>query len=166
MINYKDLNLTEEELDELQEQLNMRKRKESFNKNIQAIEDNKKYIGKCYKDEKDNTYIRVLSSKSSNQYHFECMCFKFPVSFQEKHYLTKIFSADNAFSTIDFEGFYIEDYPLLCNSFGKNKIGKVVNNLIEIDEEEYFKKMNEYVIELQEKIKNGFFDTTIDRKKE
>lgn len=160
MINYKDLNLTEEELDELQNQLNNRKKQEAYNNNLEAIENHKKYIGKCYKDEKENTYIRVLSSKSSNQYRFECMCFKFPVSYYENHHLTKIFSPDNAFSTIDFDSIYIEDYPLLCSSWKSKTPAKVINTLIEISEEEYFEKMNEYIAELQQKIKDGYFDTT------
>ena len=101
MIDLNKLNLTEEELDELEDVLRNRKRKQAYENNIQDIENNKKYIGKCYKD-KYGKYLRVLSSKSSNQYRFECMCFEFPVTFKEDHHLTKMFMPDNAFSTIEF----------------------------------------------------------------
>lgn len=165
-MNYKDLNLTDEELDELQEQLNMRKKKTAYEENLKAIEDNKKYIGKCYKEKvkgKDK-YIRVLSSKSSNQYRFECMCFEFPIVFHDKLHLTKIFNPDNAFANIEFKGLYIESYPLLCTSWKVNHPAKVVNTLEEISEEEYFNKMNEYIEELQKMIKSGAFDTSKNNK--
>ena len=162
-MNYKDLNLTEKELDELQKQLNERKDKKRYEENIKKIEDNKKYIGKCYKEDNHKKYIRVLSSKSTNQYHFECMCFDFPISFKEDYlYMRKVFTPDCAFSKIDFQGIYVEDYPLLCNSFWSNK--KVVDTLIEITEEEYFEKMNEYVQKLQTLIKEDYFNTSKDNK--
>ena len=71
----------------------------------------------CFKEKNKEKYIRVLSSKSSNEYRFECMCFELPIKMRENHRLTKIFNPENAFSTIDFESIYIEDYPLLCSSF-------------------------------------------------
>lgn len=157
MIDYKDLNLTEEELDELQEQLNMRKKKEIYEKHIEAIEDHRKYVGKCYKEKRKDKYICILSSKSSNEYRTEAMCFEFPVKINERHNLTKMFNPDNAFGGIDFKGIYVESYPLLCNSlFGDP--GKVINHLEEITQEEYFKKMDEYIKELQEKIASGEFE--------
>ena len=153
-----DLNMTEEELDELENLLKTRKAKATYEKNIKAINEHKKYIGKCYKE--DKKYIRVLSSKSSNASRFECMCFEFPITYDEKHFYTKIFNPINAFSTIDFQGIYIEDYPLLCNSWGTSHGLKIVDSLTEITEEEYFSKMDEYIKNLQIMIKNGDFDTS------
>lgn len=158
MIKLEDLNMSEKELDELQDLLNNRKKKKQYQENLEAIQRNRKYIGKCFTDKKGK-YIRVLSSKSSNIYHLECMCFSFPVEFSEDYkWATRIFSADNIFSAIDFEGIHVEDYPLLCNDFGIKK--KVIDGLTEITQEEYFQKMNEYITELQEKIKDEYFDTS------
>ena len=121
---------------------------------------NKQYIGRCFV-EKGKKYIRVLSSKSSNGYRVEAMCFDFPVEYSTSGNMTKMFSPDNAFSSIDFDGFYVEDYPLLCNDLFSGFRGKkVIDNLVEITEEEYFAKMDEYLDELKEKMKNGFFDTS------
>lgn len=160
-MNYEDLNLTEKELDELQEQLNSRKTKKIYQENLDAIERNRVYIGKCYKEPKKDKYIRVLSSKSSNQYRMECMCFELPIKVEQNLHLRKIFHPDCAFGTIDFEGIYVEDYPLLCSAGISIKgIGKVVDNLIEITEDEYFEKMNDYISSLQTMIKNGDFDTS------
>ncbi|WP_286078008.1 hypothetical protein [Thomasclavelia cocleata] len=158
-----DLNLTEEELEDLEMQLYNRKKRQQYEENIKQIDENKKYIGKCYKEKDRDKYIRVLSSKSSNSYRLECMCFCFPVSFKEVNRLTKIFNPDNAFSEIDFEGIYIEDYPLLCCDWVHKK-GNVLASLEEISEDEYFKKMNEYIEELQKKVKEGYFDTSKNNK--
>ena len=158
MINYKDLNLSEEELDELQSQLNNRKDRQIYEDNIKQIEAHKKYIGKCFKD-KHNKYIRVLSSKSSNTFRFECMCFEFPIIFHEKFNHTLRLNPENAFSRIEFKGIYVEDYPLLCNTIG-GKAGKTINSLEEISEEEYFSKMHEYIDILEEMVKNNEFDTS------
>ena len=162
MINYKDLNLSEKELDELQKQLNSRKTKKVYEEYISEIEKNKEYIGKCFleKEKGKEKYIRVLSSKSSNIYRFECMCFEFPIKMNERHRLTKIFNPENAFSNIDFESIYVEDYPLLCNNLLSKKGTKVINSLIPISEEDYFKKMKEYVIELEKAIKDDMFNTS------
>lgn len=162
MINLEDLNLSEEELDSLQNQLNMRKKKKTYEGYIQQIEENKKYIGKCFKTKDNKKFIRVLSSKSSNQYRLECMCFEFPVSFSQNHFLTKIFNPEYAFSTIEFKGIYVEDFPLLCNDFPSRK--RTIDSLISITEEEYFNKMQEYINELQKKVQNGDFDTSKDNK--
>lgn len=159
MIDYKDLNLSEEDLESLRDQLNNRAKKETYEEYLEKIREHKKYIGKCFKENKKDKYIRVLSSKSSNQYRLECMCFEFPVKFSENHRLTKIFSPENAFSEIEFEGIYVEDYPLLCSDW-RNKKGKVYENLIEITEGEYFSKMDEFIEELKTKIKNDEFNTS------
>lgn len=164
MIDYKSLNLSEEELDELQHQLNNRKSKQQYERYIDRINEHKKYIGLCFKEKNKEKYIRVLSSKSSNEYRFECMCFELPIKFNEKHRLTKIFNPENAFSTIDFESIYIEDYPLLCSSFLDKKVKKVIDALIPITEEEYFDKMKEYVMELEKAIKNDVFNTSKNNK--
>lgn len=158
-----DLNLTEEELEDLEMQLHNRKKRQQYEENIKQIDENKKYIGKCYKEKDKEKYIRVLSSKSSNSYRLECMCFSFPVTFKEHHHLTKMFNPDNAFSEIDFEGIYVEDYPLLCCDWVHKK-GNVLASLEEISEEEYFEMMNKYIKELQEKVKNGNFDTSKNNK--
>ena len=157
MINYKDLNLTEEELDELQKQLNLRSKQQQYEENLQAIEEHKSYIGKCYFDKEKDQYIRVLSSKSTNQFRFECMIFSFPIKIKEEKRKTLQFSPDNAFSNILWKGIHIEDYPLLCSHPQR---GKILHVLTEIDENEYFKKMDEYNTLLKEAIKNGIFDTT------
>lgn len=149
----KDLeNMSESELDELQDFLNNRKSKKIYQQHLDAIKQNQKYIGKCYKEKKHEKYIYVLSSKSSNEYRMECICFELPVKFFEQHKLTKMFNPDNTFSNIDFESIYIEDYPLLCNG--------VLHSLEEISKEEYFSKMDEYVQELKEFIKEDKFNTS------
>lgn len=149
----KDLeNMSESELDELQDFLNNRKSKKIYQQHLDAIKQNQKYIGKCYKEKKHEKYIYVLSSKSSNEYRMECICFELPVKFFEQHKLTKMFNPDNAFSNIDFESIYIENYPLLCNG--------VLHSLEEISKEEYFSKMDEYVQELKEFIKEDKFNTS------
>lgn len=146
--------MSEEELDELQDLLNNRKTIKVYEKNVEAINENRKYIGKCYKE--NDKYIRIVSAKSSNQFRLEAMCFEFPIKLEKINKMTKIFQPNCAFGEIDFEGFFVEDYPLLC--YGQLK------KIKEISEEEYFTKMDEYVSELKEKIKNNFFDTSIDNK--
>lgn len=163
--NFIDIdNLSEEELDKLQNYLNNRKKRERYEKNIESINNHREYIGKCYKEKESDTYIRVLSAKSSNEFRVECMIFSFPIKFKEDHRFTKIFQPDNAFSEIEFEGIHVEDYPLFCNSVLNRKYTKVLHSLDEISEEEYFQKMNEYIQELQVKIKENFFDTSLNNK--
>lgn len=152
-----DLNLTEEEMDDLQEELNSRKKKQAYKKNIEAIENNRKYVGKCYFDKKENKYIMVLSSKSSNEYRLESMVFSFPIKVKENHRFTKVFSPDNAFSTISYNGIHVESYPLLCSSFTSR--GTVLKSLEEITKEEYYSKMDEYISDLKKTIKNKQFET-------
>lgn len=169
MFDIDSLNLTEEQLDELQHQLNQRKERQVYQNNLAAIEENRKYIGKCYVDRNDKgkeKYIYILSSKSSNVFRFEAMCFSFPVKFKENLHMYKIFNADSAFSTIEFNGIHVEDYPLLCCAYKKdgNKILNVSQTLTEITPKEYFDKMYEYIDELQTKMINSEFDTTILRK--
>lgn len=164
MVDYRSLNMNEEELDELQRQLNERKARQTYENSLEQIEKNRKYIGKCYRTKDKKEYIYVLSSKSSNVFRFECMCFSFPVTFQENLNLTKIFNPINAFSTIDYTGIHVEDYPLLCYAYsslkGDEKKLVVLNTLEEITEEEYFNKMYEYIDDLQTAIHNGKFDTS------
>ena len=163
-MNYKDLNLTEKELDELQDQLNMRKQKQVYEQYIEAINKNRNYIGKCFKEKNKEKYIRVLSAKSSNEYRCECMCFDFPIKYTNESFLRKIFTPDIAFGRIKFKGFYTEDYPLFCNHLISGKNMRVIDSLEEITEEEYFLKMDQYLKELQEKIKNNEFDTSKNNK--
>lgn len=151
---------SEKEIEELTSYLKNRNAHNLYERNIRKIIEHKKYIGKCYFNQKSNQYIKILSSKSSNEYHLECMCFSFPVKFTENNRLKLKFSSDSAFSTIDFEGIYIEDYPLLCNDHLSKGNKKVIDSLKEISEEEYFNKMNEYIKELQDKVKNGYFNTS------
>ena len=66
-----DLNLTEEELEDLEMQLYNRKKRQQYEEKIKQIDENKKYIEKCYKENDRDKYIRVLSSKSSNSYRLE-----------------------------------------------------------------------------------------------
>lgn len=153
-----DLNLTEDELDDLQHQLNERKSKQVYEDYIAAIERNKKYVGKCYWDKDKDEYIMVLSSKSSNEYRLECMLFSFPVKVKENHRLTKLFNPENAFSSISYQGIHVDSYPLLCSSF-KTK-GSVLKSLKEITKEEYYSKMDEYTKALQAAIDNGDFETS------
>ena len=162
MIDIESLNLTEEELNQLQVQLNERKARQVYRDNLNKINENKKYIGKCYKEKDRNKYIYVLSSKSSNVFRFECMCFSFPVTFRENQRISRIFNPDDAFSTIEFDGIHVEDYPLLCYAYKSTseKVLKVLNTLEEITEEEYFNKMYEYIDDLQTSIHNGKFNTT------
>lgn len=155
MINIDDL--TEKELDELRNELNKRESKKIYNDNITAIKNNREYIGKCYKEKNNDKFIRVLSSKSSNPFRLECMCFELPVKFSE-NYNSRFSASNSMFSNIDFDGIYIEDYPLLCSDYKTH--GKVLNTLVEITEEEYFDKMDEYISNLQKMIKNNDFDTS------
>ena len=149
----KDLeNMSESELDELQDFLNNRKSKKIYQQHLDAIKHNQKYIGMCYKEKKHEKYIYVLSSKISKEYRMDCIGFELPVKFFEQHRLTKMFNPDNAFSNIDFESIYIEDYPLLCNG--------VLHSLEEISKEEYFSKMDEYVQELKAFIREDKFNTS------
>lgn len=138
------------ELNELRKKLKEVEEKRIKEIENRGIENNKKYIGKCYFDKKEQKYIRVLSAKSSNTFRLECMCFSFPVKFVEQ--LSNYYY--NIFSVINFCGIYVEDYPMFCND------NESINSLEEISEEEYFNKMNEYIKELQNKIKNGYFDTS------
>jgi hypothetical protein len=164
MIDYKDLNLSEEELDELTRQLINRKTRAVYEENIRAIDNHKQYVGKCYKEKDLEKYIMIISAKSSNQFRVEAMCFEFPVSFEERKQTSRLaFSSDDAFSSIDFDGIYVEDYPLFCTDHIHKK-GNVLNSLEEITKEEYFEKMNEYISQLQEKLTNGDFDTSKNNK--
>lgn len=153
-MNIEDLkNMNESELDELQDFLNNRKSKKIYQQHLDAIKENQKYIGKCYKEKKHEKYIYVLSSKSSNECRMECMCFEFPIKFfEENKFLTRIFNPENAFSNIDFESIYVEDYPLLCNG--------VLQSLEEISQEKYFSKMDEYIQELKKFIQEDKFNTS------
>ena len=152
-MNIEDLkNMNESELDEIQDFLNNRKSKKIYQQHLDVINEHKTYIGKCYKEKKKEKYIYVLSSKSSNESRMECMCFEFPINYFEQHRLTKLFNPENAFSNIDFEGIYVEDYPFFC--FG------TLNNLIEITKEEYFQKMDEWISSLKKFMEEDKFNTS------
>lgn len=151
-------NLTDDELDQLRILLQKKENEKRLKNNLKLIKENQKYIGKCFKEKKSDKFIRVLSSKSCNTSNFECMCFEFPINVEEFNHLSGIHDYDSVFSTIDFVGIYVEDYPLLCREDFSEDL--VIDNLIEITEKEYFDKMNEFVALLQEKIKNDEFNTS------
>ena len=54
-----DLNLTEEELEDLEMQLYNRKKRQQYEENIKQIDENKKYIGKCYKEKDLSLHISI-----------------------------------------------------------------------------------------------------------
>ena len=156
------LNLIETQLNKLQDTLNQRKTRKTYEHYINEIDAHKEFIGKCFKEGNKDKYIRVLSSKSSNQFRLECMCFEFPITFNEKHYTKQVFAPEIAFSTINFNGIHVEDYPLLCFSYGYKPT--ILPSLIEISEDEYFKQMHRYVDELEKEICSGSFDTSKNNK--
>ena len=148
--------LTKEELSELSDYLNSSKEEEIYSDYVATIEKNRVLEGKCYFDEKQNTYLKVLSSRSKNTYNCECLVFEFPIAFRENRKLRMMFSAEQAFASIDFRGIEVTSYPLFCydtmNKHGdkdNSSFTKVYMKLKEISEEEYNRKMREWIEELQ-----------------
>lgn len=156
--NLNELNMTDSELDQLTIMLNDRHIHRRYEENVKSIKKNMQYDGKCYKSFNGHTYLRVLSAKSENEYRFECMIFKFPIELHESKDSSLRFRAANAFSNIEFEGVHIESVPLLCDS-DMPHMTKVIDELVEISETEYFDKMDAYMSDLKQKIKSDFFKT-------
>ncbi len=157
-----DLNsLSEEEINELRRQISIYDYNAKYNRNVSQIIENRKYIGKCYYDETKHEYIKVLSSKSSNEYRFECLTFSYPIKCHERTKLSK-FTGNACFSVIDNKFVAICDYPLLCNgiAMGLKYYGKVINNLHEITNDEFESALRRYVEDLINEIDNGTFDTS------
>lgn len=148
-------NMSISELSKIQSALKNELDKKVLEEYKKEIENNSKYLNKCYYDKKEKLYLKVLSAKGSNGNRVECLCFKLPVRFTEFH---NAHYPHSIFSEIEFEGFYIDDYPMFCN--GQENGKKIIDELQEISEEEFFEKFDEYIRELKEKIKNGYFDTS------
>lgn len=158
-----DINtLTEDEIDNLREQIRKRDNTEQYNRNIDSIIENRKYIGKCFYNEKTHEYIKVLSSKSSNEFRLECMTFSYPIKCQETMKWHKFTSPDDCFSRIESEFLVIKDYPLLCNgiAIGTDYDGKVIDNLKLISNLEFEKALRGYIENLICAMNDGEFDTS------
>ena len=154
--------LSDDELYELRQQINNRYSRRAYDENVREILDHRTYIGKCFYDEEEDKYIRVLSSLSSNAYRFECLVFKSQIKCETTYTAdARTRPSHRCFSNIVTDFFVIEDYPLLCYDYGNlNNPGKVIDRLEEISQETYCEKMDEHFSAMKDAINSGMFDTT------
>jgi len=142
-------NLNKEEKAKLFEYLKNEHAHEVYEKNLEVIKENKKYIGKCFKSKHSEKYLIVLDSRSTNEFHFECFTFSFPIKIDKTHpYLRKLFSPDSCFGHLTMNNFQIEDIGLLCFSFKKSGL-RINAEYEEITEERFLEKFNQFTAELK-----------------
>lgn len=153
------MSMPQKDFDELRRKIREREYKKQYNDNIDEIICHREYTGRCYFDKQDNAYLRVLSAKSSNDVRMECLTFKFPVVLEEREDFRMVSSPDDCFSEIENEFIHVEDFPFFCYDLDGDGEKKVFERLVEITEEEFFRKMDEYVSELKQAILDGAFDT-------
>lgn len=104
---------------------------------LEEINKNKKYVGKCYRT-KGNTYMKVVSEVSVNQYRVECVEFKLPIDLGYKRRLSK---ANDTYPDSE-----ITCVPFIFRSVMANSL----DNLTEIPLYEFGEAMDEYYIQLVE----------------
>lgn len=105
---------------------------------LEEINKNKKYVGKCYRT-KGNTYMKVVSEVSVNQYRVECVEFKLPIDLG----YTRRFSLSTGDTYPDSE---ITCVPFRFRSVMANSL----DNLTEIPLYEFGEAMEEYYSQLIE----------------
>lgn len=151
--------LSIKELEELNCEIQLKLRKNKMVDIKVAIDNNQKYVGKCYKKQNDeNTqYIMVVSALSSNEYHLDCLVFENNIIVERTLNRSMHFSPQDIFQPIDYEGIHIEDLPLLCNSRILNS-KKVISEYKEITKEEFYEEMDNYIKLLKEKLDNNDFN--------
>lgn len=154
--------LTKEEIDDLRKQINTYDEIDQYNKNVDSIIENRKYIGKCFYNKNKREYLKVLSSKSSNEYRFECLTFSYPIQCKQKVKFSKTRFNGDCFSNIVNELLEIKAYPLLCNVniIDPSCSGKVIDNLVPISNKQFEESLRQYIEDLLDAIDKGDFDTS------
>ena len=97
--------------------------------------ENAKLVGKCYR--KNNTFYKVVSVKSNNEYRISCLTFDEHPSAEFRKLLQLGWSHPNE-GAIEFDGIYLSD-PMV----------KDIINWDEISEESYNKYLDEYIASLK-----------------
>ncbi len=141
--------LTDKDKENLLRELSTESKKEAYNKNLEIIEKNKEYVGRCFKN--GDEYFRIIDSRSSNEYHLECFTFKFPASIKDVPIMHRIFTPDLVFGHQEMDGFFIEDKGLLCNNLKINN-KKVIESYTEITEEEFEENMDRFYEDLKKEV--------------
>lgn len=149
--------LNDRDVHELLSRLSLYDKEKSYKHNINIIREHNSYVGKCYKRIENDKYVMVLSSRSINEYHVTCLCFEFPVEIKEDRKLYREFTPDSAFSNVKFKGIHIENILMFTDSLFRWE-----REYVEISKEEYFKKMREYIDELERRINNKEFSFSLD----
>lgn len=146
-------NLNKEEQNEILEYLQNGRKHERYENNLKAIEDNKKYVGKCFKSKLKDKYIMVIDARSTNEYHLECFTFSYPITFLQTHpFMTKLFNDNSCFGNVELEGFDVEDIGLLC--FSLKASGKRIDSEFEeITKEEFFEEFDKWTNNFKEELK-------------
>lgn len=110
----------------------------------EKVEYNKEnYVGKYYKN--NNTYIKIISEFSSNEYHVTGIEFDLPVNSYMKPILCKTSYPKYNECEIDFEPIRIETYFI-----GNQRISKSIRDYEEITAEEYYEAMNKCFEQIKE----------------
>ena len=143
-INLND-NLTDEEIDQLvktRNELTLKIDSHFKKKKIAKINNNKKYIGKCYKDTRamDHiTYMKVIGVVMNSEYRVNVIAFETPFKF----------FADAPDSTVcGDELIWTEDFGLFCFDIVHGE-GRVIDNLEEISSEEWLKALDDCVVKIR-----------------
>jgi len=143
--------LSEDELNALKRELNSKDTMDLYAQHNKAISEHKEFLGKCYYDEENDKYLRVISARSTNELNLECLTFKFPVKLEEKRVERMMFSAECAFGKMELSGIKTENIPFFTYNFRADKLSIYKKNLKEITVEEYYDKMGKWIEELVKK---------------
>lgn len=143
-INLND-DLTDEEIDQLvktRNELTLKIDSYFEKKKIAKISNNRKYIGKCYKDTRaiDHiTYMKVIGVVMNNEYRVNVIAFETPFKF----------FADAPDSTLcGDELIWTEDFGLFWVDVAHGE-GRVIDNLEEISSEEWLKALDDCVAKIR-----------------
>lgn len=146
--------LSEEEQNKILNYLQNDKRHEVYENNLKMIEENRKYIGKCFKNKIKDEYLIVVDSRSINEYHLECFSFSFPIKIEKTFpYMTKMFNPNSCFGGLEMDNFDFKNAGLLCYSFKETGI-RMNAEFEEITEEEFIKQYNNFTSQFLVELSN------------
>lgn len=154
-------NLSQKELEELNNEVNKKLTCHRIVNIKVAIDRNQKYVGKCYKKINEDgitEFIMVISALSTSEFYLECMVFENEILFERNISKNFHFSPNDIFQGLNYDGIRIEDKPLLTESGYFYEKKKCIDNYTEITQEEYFKEMNQYIDKLQNYLKQNKFN--------
>jgi hypothetical protein len=88
-----------------------------FDEKSDVLTSHRKFLGKCYIRHENgvDTYIKIISEYSENQFHMECFEFVLPLQI-EAEVLTTMFTSRFPDGTIDCTPYQFVNEPIFCSN--------------------------------------------------